>query len=184
MKKNLGSRTYLFPMPVLIIGTYDENENPNAMNVAWGGMHDTGIIEINLSEHKTTENLKIKKAFTVAFATTEFVKEADYVGIVSGNEVPNKVEKAGFHTTKSKFVDAPVIEEFPVSLECEVISMSEDGCVLGKIVNVLAEERVLDVKGNVDLTKMHIITYDSSNHNYIELGEVVGQAFKDGLKIK
>lgn len=184
MRKDLGSKTYLFPMPVLIIGTYDDQGLPNAMNAAWGTIRDYGIVEINLGPHKTTDNILLKKAFSIAFATKEYVKEADYVGIVSQNEVKNKLEIANFHTTKSKFVDAPIIEEFPVSLECSLIKMDEDGVVLGQIVNVNATEEVLDEKGNIDVTKMHLIAYEPAGHRYLELTNVVGHAFKDGLQLK
>ena len=184
MRKDFGAKTFFFPLPVLIIGTYDKDGIPNAMNAAWGGIRDYNKIEINLAEHKTTKNLRINKALTVAFADKDHVAESDYVGIVSGSKVPNKLEKAGLTVTKSKYVNAPLINEYPISLECEVESISEDLCVVVKIINVSADEKVLDEKGNIDIKKAHIITFDPSLNRYIELGDVAGQAFKDGLKIK
>ncbi len=186
MKKNISKNLIMTPMPVLIIGTYDENNIPNAMNAAWGMQCDRDAIMISLGNHKTTENLKIKKAFTVAFATKETLIPSDYFGIESGAKI-NKIEKANFHAVKSAFVDAPVFEEYPVTLECEVLELQDDEGdyrLIGKVKNVCAEESVLDEAGNVDLDKLHLITYDSGGHAYREIGAVVGQAFQDGLKIK
>ncbi|MBP5343119.1 flavin reductase [bacterium] len=184
MRKDFGVKTFFFPLPVLIIGTYDKDGNPNAMNVAWGGIRDYGKIEINLGEHKTTDNLRENMALTIAFADKDHIVEADYFGIVSGNEVNNKIEKAGLTITKSKYVNAPIINEFPVTLECVVESISEDLSIIAKIVNVSAREEYLDEKGNIDVSKLHIISYEPVTHKYIELGSAVGQAFKDGLKLK
>ena len=184
MRKNFGPKPMLYPMPVFIIGTYNEDGTPNAMNAAWGGMADTELISICLGEHRTTRNIFARKAFTVSMATAETVVSADYVGIVSGNQVPDKLEKAGWHTTKSEFVDAPVIDELPMTLECEFISQDEEtGLVLGKIVNVCADACIL-TDGRIDLTKFHPITYDPSGHGYYTLGEKVGSAFSDGKKLK
>lgn len=186
MKKNVSKSLIMAPMPVLIIATYDENGIPNAMNAAWGMQCDRDAITISLGNHKTTENLKIKKAFTVAFATKETVVQSDYFGIETGANI-NKIEKAGFHVEKSQYVDAPVIQEYPVTLECEVMELADDEGdyrLTGRVVNVLAEERVLNEKGNIDLSKLHLICYDSSAHVYREVGGVVGQAFYDGLQIK
>lgn len=186
MKKNISKSLIMAPMPVLIIGTYDENNVPNAMNAAWGMQCDMDAIMISLGNHKTTENLKIKKAFTVAFATKETLIESDYFGIESGAHV-NKIEKAGFHAVQSQFVDAPVFEEYPVTLECEVLDLKDDEgdyILIGKVKNVLADEAVLNEKGNIDLSKLHLITYDSAGHVYREIAGVVGHAFHDGLSIK
>ena len=138
MKKNIKKDLIMAPMPVLIIGTYDENGVPNAMNAAWGPQCDMDKIIISLSNHKTTDNLKLKKAFTVAFATKETLVESDYFGIESGKGI-NKIEKAGFHEHKSEFVDAPVIEEYPVTIECEMLKLEDDEGdyrLIGKVVNV------------------------------------------------
>ncbi len=183
MFKNLGAKTYLYPMPVLIISTYDEFNNPNAMNAAWGGIADYNQVTVSLSEHKTTENFMKTKAFTIAVGDAEHVANCDYVGIVSANDDPHKMEKSGFTTTKSKFVNAPVINELPLTLECEVISF-ENGTLIGKIVNILAREDILGEDGLPDLNKFNPITYDPCHHKYVALGKVVGSAFKDGEKLK
>lgn len=185
-KKNIKKDLIMVPMPVLIIGTYDENNVPNAMNAAWGIQSDFEQITIYLSKHKTTENLKLKKAFTVAFATKETLAQSDYFGIESGKNL-NKIEKVGFHTVKSEFVDAPIIQEYPLTIECEVAEMVDesDGYrLVGNVVNVIADDSVLDEKGRVNLGKMNIISYDSATHSYRLVGDIVGQAFHDGLSIK
>ena len=185
MKKDFGKQTYMFPMPVLIIATYDEDGNPNAMNAAWGGIHDTNQIGICLSpEHKTSKNILARKAFTVSMADAKNVVPADYVGVVSANTVSNKIETAGWTVTKSAHVDAPVINELPMCLECTLVSYDEkSGCMVGDIVNVSAEESVL-TDGKIDAVKVDPITYDPVSHKYMRLGEAVGTAFKDGLKLK
>ena len=183
MKKNFGKQTYLYPMPVFIIATYDEVGKADAMNAAWGGTHDTNQIGICISpEHKTAKNLLKKKAFTVSMADAAHVAQCDYFGIASGNKVCDKLEKVGFTVTKSEFVDAPVINELPMCLECELVSYDQTtGCMVGNIINVSADENVL-TDGKIDPAKLNPITYDPVNHKYIQLGAVVGQAFSDGKK--
>ena len=184
MRKNFGPKPMMYPMPVLILGTYGEDGTPNAMNAAWGGIADTELISICLGDHKTTRNIFARKAFTVSMADAEHVVAADYVGIVSGDKEPDKLAKAGWHTVKSEFVDAPIIQELPMALECAFVSYDEDtGLLIGKIVNVCAEERIL-TDGKIDLSKFHPITYDPSGHGYYALGEKVGQAFSDGKQLK
>lgn len=182
MKKNLGAAPLLFPQPVLIIATYDENEKANAMNAAWGGIVGKDKIIINLSSHKTTDNIVNRKAFTVSIGDKEHMIACDYVGIVSANKEPNKMEKAGF-TTKSKNVDAPVINELPMALECELLNIIEEDMYLAKIVNVVADESILSNEGKITLSKFFPITYDSSESGYYTLGERIGTAFKDGEKL-
>ena len=172
-------------MPVLIVGTYDENGTPNAMNAAWGGIYDTNQVMVCLAQdHKTTENIKKTGAFTVSIATSKTVVPCDYVGIVSANDVPEKFAKAGFHAAKSAYVNAPIIEELPMTLECKLIKFNEDGICIGQIVNVSADGSILDENGRIDAKKLDPITYDSVTHAYWSLGEKVGQAFSDGKKIK
>ncbi len=185
MRKNFGSKSWLYPMPVLIVAAYDESGLPNAMNAAWGGMFTDEHIGICLSEgHKTTQNILATKAFTVSMATADMVVACDYVGIVSGNKEPEKVAKAGFAVERSEFVNAPIIKELPMMLECELVSYdSESNHLVGRIVNVSADERIL-TDGKIDYRKLRPITYDSVNHHYIELGAVVGNAFSDGKKLK
>lgn len=183
MRKNFGAKPLLYPMPVLILGTYDADGVPNAMNAAWGGIADSQEIFIALGDHKTTDNIRLTQAFTVSVADAAHVVEADYVGIVSGNDVPDKLERAGLHTTKSEFVNAPIIEEFPFTLECRLKKFTEEG-VIGEIVNVSVDERVLDEAGTVDPLKLEAIAYDPVNHFYLKVGGKVGNAFSDGNKIK
>lgn len=186
MRKNLKTKSYFYPLPVLVIGTYDENGTPNAMNAAWGTVCDTAQVAIVLSAgHKTVKNLLKTKAFTVAMADDKNVVEADFVGVVSGNNTPDKLMKTGWHTTKSEFVNAPVIEELPLVLECKLVSYDTDTEIcIGEVVNVSADERILDEKGKVDLTKFKPLCYDCDGHGYYVLGERVGNAFSDGLKLK
>lgn len=186
MRKNFGKKPWLYPMPVLIIGSYDEAGTPNAMNAAWGGISEENEISICVSEdHKTTKNILARGAFTVSVADAANVVAADYVGIASGNSVADKVARAGWHAEKSAFVDAPVFAELPMALECKLISYDEKTCrLLGEIVNVSADEQVLTSEGRIDPDRLRPITYDPVGHTYRVLGEVVGKAFSDGRKIK
>ena len=185
MRKNFGSKTWLFPMPVLIIGTYDENGTPNAMNAAWGGVYDTNQVMVCLADdHKTTENIKSTEAFTVSFATVKTVVPCDYVGIVSANDVSDKFKRAGFHAIKSEFVNAPIIDELPMTVECKLIKFNEDGICIGEIINISADESILDECGKIDAKKLDPIIYDGVTHAYWNFGNKVGQAFSDGKKIK
>ena len=183
MRKNFGVKTWIFPQPVLMLGTYDENGTPNLMNAAWGGIYDYDKVEVNLADHKTTKNLLANKAFTLSMATKKTVKESDYFGIVSGNDVPNKVEKAGFHHFKSEFVNAPLFEEYPLTIECEMINLGEDGRLVGKILNVSVDESIL-TNGKPDPKKLEAISFDPANNNYLLVSEIIGHAFKDGKEIK
>ena len=185
MRNNFGAKTWLYPMPVLIIGTYDENGTPNAMNAAWGGIYDTNQVMVCLADdHKTTENIKRTGAFTVSFATAKSVAACDYVGIVSANDVPDKFARAGFHAVKSEYVNAPIIDELPMTVECKLIKFNEDGICIGEIVNVSADEAILGENGRPDVGKLAPICYDGANHLYHRLGEAVGKAFSDGKKIR
>lgn len=185
MRKNFGAKPILYPQPVFIIGSYDENGNPDAMNAAWGGLSESDEISLCLSAgHKTVKNILAKRAFTVSMATVDTVVACDFVGLVSGNQVADKLEKAGFHTEKSAFVDAPIIRELPMAVECQLISYDPETCrMVGKIVNVCAEESVL-TNGNIDPMKLRPITFDAMNRAYHVLGEKVGNAFSDGAALK
>lgn len=186
MRKNFGAKAILYPMPVLIIGTYDENGEPNAMNAAWGGISEETEISICVSAgHKTTANILARGAFTVSMADRENVAAADYVGIVSGNNTLDKIQKCGWNAVQSTFVDAPLFEELPLALECRLIRYEQETCrLVGEIVNVCAEERILGADGKVDLAKFRPITYDPVHHTYRTLGEVVGKAFQEGKKLE
>lgn len=186
MRKNFGAKPICYPQPVFILAAYDENGVPNAMNAAWGGISDDQEISICVSAgHKTMKNILLKKAFTVSMATADQVVACDYVGVVSGNKVPDKFARAGFHATKSGAVDAPVIDELPMAMECELVSYDPETCrLVGRIVNVSADESVLNKKGKVDPAKLRPITFDPMNNAYLMLGEKVGNAFQDGLQLK
>ena len=186
MRKNFGAKPACYPMPVFILAAYDESGKPNAMNAAWGGISEEDEISVCISaDHKTTENILLKKAFTVAMATEETVAACDYVGIVSGNKEPDKFAKAGFTATPSRFVDAPIIDELPMALECELRSYDPETCrLVGRIVNVSADESVLNEKGKVDPGKLRPITFDPMNNEYLTLGRSVGRAFHSGLTLK
>ncbi len=186
MRKNFGVKPYVYPMPVFIIATYGEDGTPDAMNAAWGGISEANQISMCLSAgHKTVKNIFARGAFTVSMADAAHVVECDYVGIVSANDVPDKLEKAGFHTTKSELVDAPFIDELPMALECRLVSYDEESCrLVGEIVNVSVDEKVLDAKGGIDLEKLAPITFDPVNNAYVALGKKVGNAFADGAKLK
>ena len=186
MRKNFGPKPLLYPQPVFIIATYGEDGTPNAMNAAWGGISEENQITICISAgHKTTANILSRKAFTVSMATADYVTACDYVGIVSGNKVPDKFARAGFHASKSEFVDAPLIDELPMAVECKLISYNpETCCLIGEIVNVSADESVLNETGKVDPRKLKPITFDPMNNAYLVLGEKVGNAFKDGTAMR
>ncbi|MBO5129152.1 MAG: flavin reductase family protein [Oscillospiraceae bacterium] len=186
MRKNFGAKPVCYPMPVYIIATYGADGTPNAMNAAWGGISEDTEISICVSaDHKTTENILARKAFTISMATAEHMAACDYVGIVSGSKEPGKFAKAGFHATASAFVDAPLINELPMAIECRLISYDPESCrLVGEIVNVCADESILGENGKVDPKKLRPITYDPMNHEYLVLGEKVGNAFKDGLTLK
>lgn len=185
MRKNFGAKPILYPQPVFIIGSYDKDGTPDAMNAAWGGISEENELSICLtSDHKTVKNILERKAFTVSMATADTLVPCDYVGIVSGNDVPDKLERAGFHTSKSGSVDAPLIDELPLCLECRLISYDSETCrMVGEIVNVCADESIL-TDGKVDPSKLRPITYDGMNHAYYVLGERVGDAFKAGAALK
>lgn len=186
MRKNFGAKPWTYPQPVFIIATYGEDGTPDAMNAAWGGISGDKEISMCLSAgHKTVKNILARKAFTVSMADAAHVAECDYVGLVSGNKVPDKLEKAGFHTTKSEFVDAPLIDELPMALECRLKSYDSQSCrMVGEIVNVSAQESVLSPEGKIDPAKLEPIVFDPVNQSYLKLGEKAGNAFKDGLSVK
>lgn len=178
-----AKHSIITPEGVFIIGTYDENGVPNAMNAAWGQQSDYGEITLFLAKHKTTDNVKKTKAFTVAFATKDTVVISDYFGVETGNKV-NKIEQAGVHVHKAPHVNAPIIEEYPVTLECEMKSWDDEtGILVGTIVAMQADEKVL-TDGHVDLDKLQPIIFDISTSTYRTIGPVVGQAFHDGLALK
>lgn len=187
MRKNITTTEAIFPMPVLMVATYNDDGSVDVMNAAWGTMLSRNQVILNLIEtHKTVKNIKKRKAFTVSIADSNHVVEADYFGVVSGNDTPNKFENSGLSETKSENVDAPIINEFPVCFECEFIEYQDDeygGGVIGKVVNVTADETAM--KGdNVDIELVSAIAFDPYTHGYYKVTERVGNAFKDGMKLK
>ena len=185
MRKNFGAKPWCYPQPVLMIASYDEDGNPDIMNAAWGGISGDAEISVCLSEgHKTVKNILKKKAFTISIADKDHVTECDYVGIVSANDVPDKFVKAGFHAVKSEFVDAPVVEELFLCLECKMKDYDrKTGILTREIINVSADERIL-TDGKIDPEKLCPITFDPVNHRYLTLGKNIGNAFSAGLALK
>lgn len=186
MRKNFGAKPWTYPQPVFIIATYGEDGTPDAMNAAWGGISDDTQLSICLgSNHKTTANILARKAFTVSMATAAQLVPCDYVGIASGNTVPDKLARTGWHTTRSEFVDAPLIDELPMAVECRLVSYDPDSCrLVGEIVNVSADDSVLDGSGKIDPDKLQPIIFDPIHNAYRKLGEKAGNAFHDGAALK
>ena len=186
--KNFTPKAWILPQPVLIIGTYDKNGKPNAMNAAWGGQWDFHEIMISMGSHATTENLNLNGDFTVTFATEETLVSSDFVGIVSAKNDPNKMEKTRWTVVKAENVNAPIFADFPMTLECRIkrkIDESADGYyIVAEIVNIVCDEKFLAEDGKPDVEKMHLITYDPIHNGYIGLGSRVGNAFSDGKKLK
>lgn len=186
--KSFGQKAWMLPQPVLIIGTYNSDGTPNAMNAAWGGQWDGKEIMISMGSHATTENLARCGEFTVAFATMDTMVAADYVGIVSARKEPEKMLKTGWTAIKAENVNAPVFSDFPMTMECRIlrkIDESEEGYyIVAEIVNILVDEAYIGEDGKPDVEKMQLITYDPIHHGYVELGKRVGNAFADGKTLK
>ena len=187
MKKSLGVKPYLFPMPVFVIGTYNDNGTPDLMTMAWGGLCDYTMVALNLDEgHRTSDNIKKRKAFTLAVADCAHIKEADFAGIVSANDDPDKFKKTGLHAVHSDKVDAPVFEEFPLTMECTAAELQHTIAgfrVIGKIENLLADQRILDEKGNINVQALAAAIFDSAIPAYYRLGEKVADAFSCGKSL-
>lgn len=184
MRKNFGAKPYLYPQPVMIIGTYDEHGNANAMNAAWGGIVGANEIIVDLGKHKTTENILKTKAFSVSIADVENMVACDYVGLVSATNVLDKMEKAGFTAIHSEFVNAPIIQELSLTLECELKQIIDGSKFIGEIKNISMDEQILGSDGTLDLHKFHPLMYDAVHHGYYDLGKRVGNAFEDGKKLQ
>ena len=186
--KSFGQKSWMLPQPVLIIGTYNSDGTPNAMNAAWGGQWDAKEIVISMGAHATTENLARCNDFTVAFATKDTMVASDFVGIVSAKNDPEKMQKTGWTAIKADNVNAPVFTDFPMTLECRIlrkIDESEEGYyIVAEIINILVNEEYLAEDGKPDVEKMQLITYDPVHHGYISLGKRIGNAFSDGKQLK
>ena len=185
MRKNFGAKAYCYPQPVFILAAYGEDGTPNAMNAAWGGISEENELSLCISAgHKTTKDILARGAFTVSMADADHVAACDYVGLASGNSVKDKFARAGFHADPSEFVDAPLIRELPVALECRLKSYDPETCrMVGEIVNVSVDESVL-TDGKVDVKKAKPVTFDPFNNTYVVLGDTVGKAFHDGKALK
>lgn len=187
MRKKLDLTEGIFPMPVLMVAAYNEDGTVNVMNAAWGTMQERGNVALKLSEgHKTVKNIKARGAFTVSIADADHIIEADYFGIASGNNTPDKFAKSGLTASRSELIDAPIINEFPICLECEFIEYqtNEYGCgVIGKVVNITADESVMD-GDQINMSKVNAIAFDPYTHGYYKVTERVGEAFSDGMKLK
>ena len=186
MRKNFGAKPWTYPQPVFILASWDEDGTPDAMNAAWGGVSDDKELSFCISaEHKTTANILARGAFTVSMATADQMTACDYVGVVSGCKVKDKVARAGWHVTPSSFVDAPLIDELPMAVECRLVSYDPESCrLVGEIVNVSADETVLDEAGRIDPAKLRPIAFDPVHNLYRARGEAAGRAFHDGLQLK
>ncbi len=184
-RKSFGSKAWALPQPVSIIGTYDENGMPNAMNAAWTGQYDASQVILCLSAgHKTTKNILAGKEFTISFGTEKEVAACDYVGMVSGNQVADKVSKAGWTAVKADHVNAPVFEQLPMALECRYHGQTENGNIIADIVAISCDESMLDEKGQPDLEKMKLITFNPVNNTYMKIEHKAGDAWKEGKKLQ
>ena len=185
MRKNFGAKPILYPQPVFIIATWNEDGTANAMNAAWGGISESNEITMCIGDnHRTTRNVLTRGAFTVSMGTADTVRECDYLGVVSGDEAPDKLTRCGFTTVSSGFVDAPVIQQLPMAVDCRLRHYDPETCrMVGEVVNVCADESIL-TGGKIDPAKLRPITFDGANGTYHVLGEKVGDAFSDGLQLK
>ena len=187
LSKDFGVKPYLFPMPTYMIGTYNEDDTVDVMMMAWGGICAEDMVALNLeADHKTVANLKKRRAFTLAVPGTDTLRESDFLGIASSNKVADKFERTGLHAVKSKRVDAPIITEYPLTLECEVVEMQSQPYglrVLGRILNVIADEKVLDDAGKIDAGKLGAFAFDQMRNGYYAIGEKVGQAWRSGADL-
>ena len=187
MKKDLGVVPAVYPMPVLMVAAYDENGRVNVMNAAWGMICDMDKIALFIGEgHKTTQNILKTKAFTVSIADRDHMDVADYFGIATGNKTPDKFERTGYHAVRSNRVNAPVIDEFPVAMECELAEVVETEtiyCIVGRIVNVAAEENVLSENGKVNPSMLNALIFDQFQNGYYVTGEQVGRAWNAGAAL-
>ena len=184
---NMGAKLYVTPQPALMIATYDGEGNPDVMMAAWGGQYEGNQVCFQLSSHQTTDNLRLNKAFTLSYADARTVAESDYFGIASGRDVKDKVTHVGFHCTKSANVNAPIIDEYPLAMECKVVEMIERGnggaFVIGEIVNAVADPAIL-TGGKIDIKKLNPLVWDGSSFNYYTIADSVGKAWNSGMALK
>lgn len=183
MKKNYKAISGIFPMPVLMIATFNEDKTVDCMNAAWSMAVSMKQIKICMSStHKTYKNLKRNPYCTISLATKDLVKESDYFGIVSGNTFKNKFENSHLTFIKSSNIDAPIINEYPITMECSLVAFEDDGVVLD-VLNILVEDKYLKDDNSIDFSKVGIISYNPYDNNYYEVKDIVGKAFTDGKKL-
>ncbi len=184
MTKDFGVKPYLFPMPTYMIGTYNEDDSVDVMMMAWGGICASDMVALNLEEdHKTVANLKNRGAFTLSVPGADTLARSDFLGIASANKMADKFRRSGLHAVKSRRVDAPIVTEYPLTLECEVVEMQDQPYglrVLGRIINVIADEKVLDEKGKIDAGKLGAFSFDQMQNGYYATGEKIGKAWNAG----
>lgn len=184
MRKNIGKKPWFYPLPVLIIGTYDESGTPDATNAAYGGLYTSSMVEFSIShDHKTFKNIQKTMAFTVSFADAENIAASDYVGLVSGNDMPDKIEKTGWTVVRSEFLNAPIFEELPVTWECEFVRITEEGNVLGRLINISVNETVLAEDGTISMEKFKPLIFDHATYDYLKVDGKVGKAFSVGKSL-
>ncbi len=187
MKSYIGAKPFIFPQPVLLVGTYDKNDVPDIMNVAYGGIVNSNRLQINIGvRHKTSDNIKNMQEFTVGLATENIITAADYVGMVSGHEEPDKVKKSGLHINKSEHINAPVIEESPITLECrveEIRQFDKTLRIIAEIIDVLVDDSIEMLNGHLDISRANIASYDPDGNLYYRLGDEIGHAFLDGKQL-
>ena len=185
MRQNFGKKPWFYPLPVLIIGTYDENGVPDAMNAAYGGLYASDMVEFDIGhQRKTFLNIQQTKAFTVSFGDVENMAACDYVGLVSGNDTPDKMERTGWTITPSQFVNAPIFQELPVTWECELVRITEEGNVLGRLVNVSVSERVLTPEGKISMEKFKPLVFDHTTMDYLKVDGTAGRSFQVGKALQ
>lgn len=187
MKKSLGANTYLPTTPVFLVGTYDQQEKPNLMTAAWGGICCSKPPCVSVSLRKATYSYSAimeRKAFTIGMPSESQVKEADYVGIASGHRV-DKFNETGLTPIKSELVDAPYADEIPFVLECKLIESIELGLhtlFVGEIVDVKADDTILAEDGLPDIKKLKPFIFDAVHKNYFGMGDILGKGFSVGKK--
>lgn len=188
MHQSIGAIPLLYPLPVLMVGTYDRDGKPNIMNAAWGGIccSKPPCVSISLRrERHTYSAIMERRAFTIGIPSAECMKQADYVGIVSGRDA-DKFAATGLTPLRSQLVDAPYVKEFPVSLECRLMHAIDLGVhtmLVGEIIDVKARRSVIGEDGQLDIAKVNPMLYDTIHKGYHAVGPFLGKAFSVGKEL-